>query len=68
MSLAIAQLASQRGHSARWWFLIATLLPVISILMVFMLKKKVRTKINIEPDWAKQHIPSDKVLYSKQEG
>jgi hypothetical protein len=66
MSLAIAQVARQRGYSARWWFLIATILPVISIFMVFMLKKKERTRVNIEPEWAKQQMPHDKVLYSKE--
>lgn len=66
MSLAIAQVARHRGYSARWWFLIATLLPVISIFLVFMLKKKVRTRVNTEPKWAKQQMPNDKVLYSKQ--
>jgi heme/copper-type cytochrome/quinol oxidase subunit 2 len=65
MSLAIAQLARQRGYSARWWFLIATVLPVISILLVFLVKKRKRTRVNIEPEWAKQHIPQDKVLFSK---
>jgi hypothetical protein len=67
MSLAIAQLARQRGYSARWWFLIATVLPVISIFMVFMLKKKTRTKVNIEPEWAKQRLPNDKILYTKED-
>jgi hypothetical protein len=66
MSLAVAQLARQRGYSARWWFLVATVLPVISIFMVFLFKKKKRTRVNIEPDWAKQHIPEDKVIFSKQ--
>lgn len=68
MSLAIAQVARQRGYSARWWFLIATVLPVISIFMVFMLKKKERTRVNVEPQWAKQQMPNDKVLYNRSEG
>ncbi len=64
MSVAVAQLARQRGYSGLWWFIIATILPIISIFLVFMLKKKVRTKQRTEPDWAKQHLPNDKVLYS----
>jgi hypothetical protein len=65
ISLAIAQLARQKGYSARWWFLIGILLPVVSIFIVFLLKKKPRTRVSIEPDWAKQHLPDDTVLFRK---
>jgi hypothetical protein len=63
MSIAIAELAKQRGYSARWWFLISLILPIISIFIVLMLKKKEHSLKPI-PKWAKQQLPNDKVLYS----
>jgi cytochrome bd-type quinol oxidase subunit 2 len=67
MSVAVAQLARQRGYSGLWWFIIATLLPIISIFLVFMLKKKERRKSRPEPNWAKQKLPNDRVIYSSGE-
>lgn len=67
MSVAVAQLARQRGYSGLWWFIIATILPIISIFLVFMLKKKTRTKHRPEPEWARQRLPNDKVLYTAGE-
>ncbi len=40
MALAQAQLAHIRGYSSRWWFLIGIVLPIISIPVLFFLKKK----------------------------
>ncbi len=67
MSVAVAQLARQRGYSGLWWFIIATILPIISIFLVFMLKKKVKAKQRPEPEWARQRLPDDKVLYKAGE-
>jgi hypothetical protein len=64
MSVAVAELARQRGYSGRWWFLISTLLPIISIFILFMLKKKER-KPRKTPKWAEQRPVNDRVLYKK---
>jgi hypothetical protein len=40
ISVATAQLAHYRGYSARWWFAIATLLPIVSLIVLFFLKKR----------------------------
>jgi hypothetical protein len=67
MSLAAAQLARQKGYSARWWFLITLVLPVLGMFILFGLKRKPRTRISVEPDWAKQQIPHDTVLFRKED-
>jgi cytochrome bd-type quinol oxidase subunit 2 len=64
MSVAVAQMAHHRGYSARWWFLIATALPIISIFIVLFLKKK-------EKERTGYHAPvdntnHDKVLFKKE--
>jgi hypothetical protein len=65
MSVAVAELARQRGYSGRWWFLISTLLPIVSIFILFMLKKKER-KPSKTPKWAEQQPTNDKVLFTKE--
>jgi hypothetical protein len=64
MSVAVAQMAHHRGYSARWWFLIATLLPIISIFIVFFLKKKEKARTGFHaPVDMETH---DKVLFKKE--
>jgi hypothetical protein len=64
MSVAVAQMAHYRGYSARWWFLISLLLPIISIFIVMLLKKKEKAQTGY-------HAPvdmsvKDKVIFRKQ--
>ena len=40
MALATAQLAHQKGYKARWWLLFGLVLPIISTIILFILKKK----------------------------
>lgn len=63
ISIAIAELARQRGYSGRWWFLISLLLPIISIFIVLMLKKKERAPKSYPLSQDKLQV--DKVLFRK---
>lgn len=63
IALAQAQLAHSRGYSSRWWFLIGILLPILSLPVLFLLKKK-------EVKRTGYHAPvvnevKDKVLYKR---
>ncbi len=40
MSVVTAQYAREKGYSGRWWFLIASLAPLVSLLVLFLLKRK----------------------------
>lgn len=40
ISVVTAQYAREKGYSGRWWFLIASLVPVVSLLVLFLLKRK----------------------------
>lgn len=46
ISVVTAQFAREKGYSGKWWFIIGTLLPVISLLILFALKRK---KPRIDP-------------------
>jgi hypothetical protein len=64
MSVAVAQMAHHRGYSARWWFLIATLLPVLSIFIVLFLKKKEKAQTGYYAPV--DNTTKDKVLFRKE--
>ncbi len=65
MAVPVAQMARQRGYSGRWWFLIALVLPIISIFIVRLLKPKQKLE---RPLPFPEAIPreGDKVLYSRE--
>jgi hypothetical protein len=63
MSIAIAEPTKLSGYSARWWFLISLLLPIIPIFIVLMFRKKEHSLKPI-PKWANQQLHNDKRLYS----
>ncbi len=65
IALATAQLAHQKGYSARWWFLWGILLPVVSLLVLFSLKTKPPSKTGYHAPVINEN--KDKVLYRKPE-
>lgn len=65
IATATAQLAHSRGRSARWWFFISLLLPIVSLPVLFMLKKKEESTTGVYEKVVYQH--GDKVLYKKEE-
>jgi len=40
IAFATCQLANQKGYSKRWWFFIGLLSPIVSLSILFLLKKK----------------------------
>lgn len=64
MSVAVAQMAHHRGYSARWWFLIASLLPIISIFIVLFLKKKEKAQSGYYAPVNREN--NDKVLFKRE--
>jgi hypothetical protein len=64
MAVPVAQMARQRGYSGRWWFLIAILLPIVSILIVRMLKPKV--KIQRPLPFPETPPKDDKILFTRK--
>ncbi len=64
MGVATAELARQKGYKARWWFLFGTLIPLISTLILFILKNKRKHEATqtISPPYVTHN---DKILYQK---
>lgn len=65
IAIATAELARQKGYRGRWWFLLGLLFPVLSILVLFLLKAKsapVETSTLIPETDA---VHNDKILYQK---
>ena len=44
LAIATAQLAHQKGYRARWWLLFGLLVPIVSTIILFTLKKKEKSK------------------------
>ena len=65
IALALAQFAHVKGHSARLWFVIGLLLPIISIPFIFFIKQKVKPQVGFHSLVNKDH--GDKVLFKKAE-
>lgn len=65
IGVAIAELANQKGYSGKWWFVISCVLPLVSIPILLILKKKAR-KNKIRPDWMQAKVMEDKVLYVRK--
>jgi hypothetical protein len=64
MAFAQAQLAHSRGYSSRWWFLIALLLPIISIPFMFFLKDKGKKQTGYHAPVIYEN--KDKVLFKRE--
>lgn len=65
IALATAQLAHDKGYSGKWWFLFGLVLPIISLLILFMLKRKPKKLTGLYAPIEFEH--QDKVLYKKEE-
>ncbi len=65
IALAEAQLAHTKGYSARWWFLIGLLLPVVSLPVLFWLKKKEKPATGYHAPVERAN--ADKVLFRKED-
>jgi hypothetical protein len=64
IAIAVAELARQRGYSGRWWFVIALILPIISIFILLLFPSKTPRKKHINPKW-KNTPTTDKVIFRK---
>lgn len=69
ISVVTAQYAREKGYSGRWWFLIASLAPVVSLLVLFLLKRKpsridppVRVEDNSKVLFQRDAINGQKIL------
>jgi len=64
MGIATGELARQKGYKGRWWFLAGMLIPIISTLLLFMMKsRKLHTDIPVDKEPLPTH--NDKILYQK---
>ncbi len=63
IALATAQLAHQRGYKARWWLLLGLVLPIISVIILFMLKKKEKPATGFHAPVSNEN--TDRVLYKR---
>lgn len=64
MGIATAELARQKGYRARWWFLFGTLIPMLSTIVLFMLKNK--RKLETSNQTTQPNVThNDKILYQK---
>ena len=64
IALATSQLAHDKGYSMRWWFLTGLLLPVISLPVLFLLKKKKKSPSRFHGTVVNEN--KDKVLYKRE--
>ncbi len=64
IAIATAQLAHHRGYSARWWFLIGLLLPIVSLPVLLLFKSKPKPQTGYHAPVV--HENKDKVLYRKE--
>ncbi|MFN9112245.1 MAG: hypothetical protein ACK5XN_19425 [Bacteroidota bacterium] len=63
IAIATAELARDKGYKGRWWFLMGLLLPIFSLAILFLLKKRTSTQTNKKHENNVTH--SDKILYQK---
>lgn len=64
MGIATAELAREKGYKGRWWFLLGSLVPLVSTIVLFMMKRKETPRVSspiVQPEAAH----SDKILYQK---
>jgi hypothetical protein len=63
MALATAQLAHQKGYKARWWLLFGLVLPIISTIILFTLKKKEKPKTGFHAPVNNEN--NDRLIYKR---
>lgn len=64
IALATSQLAHQKGYRARWWFLFALVLPIISTIILFFLKKKPKPTTGFHAPVSRE--TNDTVLFKRE--
>lgn len=64
MGIATAELAREKGYKGRWWFLLGSLIPVVSTMVLFMMKRKDAPRVS-SPIVQSEHVQNDKILYQK---
>ncbi len=65
MGIATAELAREKGYKGRWWFLLGTLVPLISTGILFLLKPRIRVDES-SVNTTEEPTHTDKILYQKQ--
>jgi len=65
IALATSQLAHQKGYKARWWFLFGLIIPVISTIILFTLKKKEKSQTGFHAPVVNE--TNDKILFKRDE-
>jgi hypothetical protein len=65
IAIATAELARDKGYKGRWWFLLGIILPVLSTLILFLLKKRVRNTSSEIKNLESVNPARDKILYQK---
>lgn len=65
MGIATAELAREKGYKGRWWFLLGTLIPLLSTGVLFLLKNR-KSENSVEVSAIQEPQHSDKILYQKQ--
>lgn len=66
IALVTAQLAHDKGYSGRWWFVIGILIPIFSLLILFALKKKEKTKPKSRLHDTIEVTHNDKVIFKRE--
>lgn len=64
MGIATAELAREKGYKGRWWFLLGSLVPLVSTIVLFMMKRKETPRVS-SPIAQSEAAHSDKILYQK---
>jgi hypothetical protein len=63
IAVASAQLAHEKGYLARWWFLYSLILPIFTLGILFLMKKREKQYSKYHRKIVYEH--NDKVLYRK---
>lgn len=66
IAIATAELAREKGYKGRWWFLLGMLIPVFSVLVLMLLKRREKTAGQaVAIPGTRIAARSDKILYQK---
>jgi hypothetical protein len=63
IALATAQLAHQKGYKARWWFLLGLVLPIVSTMVLFSMRKREKSRTGFHAPVL--HKTKDKILFKR---